>query len=308
MDLGSNTFHLLSADVRNGVIYPLVDAKVAVRIGEGAFADGAISRSAFDRGIDAIEELLAPLGGTKPLTVATGVFREAANAGEFLDEVRRRFDLEVRIISWQEEAELTYRAVCAEALDPDARIAAFDLGGGSLECIIGQHGRVELAQSFPLGALRLARQLEGADMVGRVEQIVTLHAGAMLEQIRAREPEAVVFTSGTARTLLRIARAIGCSEPVVGCLSTSMFVTLALRMATMSPCEAASAGVPASRCDTIGAGAAVFAAIVQRLRVPFVHITQGALREGLALHATERYDLARRASARQRSTADTSAT
>ncbi len=298
MDLGSHTFHLLSADVRNGAVFPLSNTKVAVRIGERAFAEGSISKSASERGMDAIDQLLAPLGGKKPLTVATGVFREASNADGFLEAVRRRFKLDVRVISGEEEAALTYRAVCAEALDPAAKIAVFDLGGGSLECIFGEQGRVELATSFPLGALRLSKQLASPDLARRVEHLVTRHAAALLDQIRAREPEVVVLTSGTARALLRVARTLGRSEPVVDCLSAPTVLALASRLASMSPYETACLGVPASRCDTIGVGAVVFATLVQRLGVPFIRVAQGALREGLALHTTEQHE-ARAASARR---------
>lgn len=294
MDLGSHTFHLLSTDVVDGVLVPIDEAKVAVRMGERAFADGAISPSAWSRGLDAIEELLAPLAGRTPITVATSVFREASNAAAFLHDVRCRFGLDVRMLSGQEEAELTFRAVCAEMIDPEARIAVFDLGGGSLECILGERGRVELAASFPLGALRLATQVGSVDVASRVERQVMHHAGAMLDEIRDREPEVVVLTSGTARALVRVARVLGRSEPVVGCLSAPSLAALASRLATMSPSETARVGVPPARCDTMGSGATVLSTIVQRLGVPFVRVAQGALREGLALTVWEQHARAAR--------------
>lgn len=287
MDLGSNTFHVLSADVRNGTVVPLADAKVAVRMGERAFLDGKFSNDAFERGLAAIEQLLEPLDGRRPITVATGVFREASNANVFLAEVRRRFDLDVRVISGYEEAELTYRAVCAEVVDPEVRIAVFDLGGGSLECIFGEAGRVELARSLPLGALRLAARLEAGDLCGPVRALVMANASRVLDEIRRREPEVVVLSSGTARTLLRVAQAMGRTEPVVNCLGAPTVAALATRLTRATDIDLASLGVPASRFDTIGVGALVFSTIVRELRVPYVRVAKGALREGLALRASE---------------------
>lgn len=287
MDLGSNTFHVLSADVRDGAVIPLADAKVAVRMGERAFLEGAIPKDAFARGLAAIDQLLAPLDGRRPISVATGVFREASNANAFLAEVRRRFDLYVRVISGFEEAELTYRAVCAEVVDPDVRIAVFDLGGGSLECIFGENGCVELARSLPLGALRLAARLGAGDIGGSVDALVMAHASQILDEIRDREPEVVVLSSGTARTLLRVARAMGRTEPVVNCLGARTVAALASRLMMASDIDLASLGVPASRFDTIGVGAVVFSTIVRELGVPYVRVARGALREGLALRASE---------------------
>ena len=166
----------------------------------------------------------------------------------------------------------------------------FDLGGGSLECILGEHRRVELARSYPLGALRLAMQVERADLVAGVERRVAAHAGATLDAIRRREPELVVFTSGTARTLLRVARTLGHAELVRGCINTAALDALAGRLAMMSVAELSAIGVPAPRHDTIGAGALVFAAIARHLDVPFVRIAQGGLREGLALQVAEQHE------------------
>ena len=292
LDLGSHSFHLLSAEVRDGALKPLADAKVAVRIGERAFTEGWIPQSAVARGLQAIEELIAPLGGRVPLAVATAVFREARNAGAFLGEVQRRCGIDVRILSGREEAELTYRAACAEVLDPDARLAVFDLGGGSLECMLGEHRRVEIAGSYPLGALRLAMHVGRADLVAGVERLVAAHAGATLEAIRRRDPELVVFTSGTARTLLRVARTLGHAELVRGCISSAALSSLAGRLSTMTVAELSAIGVPAARYDTIAAGALVFSAITRHLDVPFVRIAQGALREGLVLQVAERHERA----------------
>jgi exopolyphosphatase/guanosine-5'-triphosphate,3'-diphosphate pyrophosphatase len=295
MDLGSNTFHLLSAKVIAGCIVPLNDMKVAVRLGERAFADGRIPQACFQRGVDAVAMLLAPLRGRRPITVATGVFREVSNGDAFLDEVRRRYDLDVQLISGEEEANLTYRGVRAEEGDPDARIAVFDLGGGSLECMLGEAGRLELVRSLPLGALRLATRFAGGPIAARVRETVQVTAGSIVEAIRQAEPDAVVLSSGTARSLLRITRRLGWTEQVVGCIRARRLVELAQQLVVMTPDEIIGLGVSPARCDTIAAGAMVLATIVEQLRVPFVRIAQGALREGLALYTADAHASASRA-------------
>lgn len=288
VDLGSHAFHRLTVDVRAGECITIADTQVAIRIGERVPAGCAIPRSAFDRGGDALVRVLAQLGPEQPILIATGSFLQASNADRFLAEISARFGLDVRPVMPREAAALTYRAVCAEVLDPQARIAVIDLGGASLDCVLGERGRVEHTTSFALGSMQLSQQLLGHDMESRVERLVMRHTGTLLDQIRRCEPDELVLTSGTARALLPVARALGRIEPVVGCLSTPTIVALASRLARMNPSETAVVGVPAARCDTIAVGAAALATIVTRLGVPCVRVAAGGLREGLALQAAER--------------------
>jgi exopolyphosphatase/guanosine-5'-triphosphate,3'-diphosphate pyrophosphatase len=279
LDLGSNTFHLLAATVSNGRVEPIEDSSIAVRIGDGAFAEGRITDTAFARGLHAIDHLIGMAVGL-PVTVATGVFREVANASAFFDEARRRFGLEITLLSGEDEARLTYHGVLTEALDPDGRIAMFDLGGGSLECLIGERGEVQLADSLPLGALRLAR-CTSAEVRARVSVV----AGPALRAIRDRDPDEVLLSSGTARAVLRLARHLGHRELVTRCLSAAALREIAALLGRLSPSEIAELGVAASRCDTIAAGAMVLATVADTVGVPLVRIAATALREGVALEA-----------------------
>jgi exopolyphosphatase/guanosine-5'-triphosphate,3'-diphosphate pyrophosphatase len=81
IDLGSNTFHALVAEVDRGQIRTRVfEDKIAVRIGEHAFASRWIGRDAFAKGIGALGQLLSRVRATPCdalKLVATGVFREA---------------------------------------------------------------------------------------------------------------------------------------------------------------------------------------------------------------------------------------
>ncbi len=287
LDLGSNTFHVLTADVVGHALMPLFDASVPARLGESAFADGVISPAAFARGLEAIETLLARIDGRKPVTVATGVFREVSNAADFLDEVKRRFDLHVTVISGVEEARLTFRAVRAESADPDGRLAVFDLGGGSLECMLGERGVLSSASSLPLGALRLGRAFPGPDQAARVRAAVIATAHESLLAIAAREPSEVVLSSGTARALLAVARRQGHAEQARGWLPSRIVAELARTLAIATPAELAALGVGPARLDTIAAGAAVFATILEVIDVPCIRIASAALREGLALDVAD---------------------
>jgi exopolyphosphatase/guanosine-5'-triphosphate,3'-diphosphate pyrophosphatase len=282
LDLGSNTFHLLEAEVVAGAVLPVADRKATVRIGDEAFVLGEIPTEAWERGLAAIETLVAPLGWRKPVAVATGVFRDAKNGQAFLAEVRRRFGFDARLLSGDEEARLVYDGVRSEVADPGARLAVFDLGGGSLECVVGEHGRIEMAHSLPLGVLRM--QKHPGDVRTHVHEI----AGDVFDAIKLSEPDEIILAAGTARALLKLAKRLDRRDAVLGCIGrgTLRALTELLRGCTAS--ELNQLGINVSRHDTIAPGALVLSTIVERLGVPIVRVAQGALREGLVLHEAAR--------------------
>ena len=158
LDLGSNSFHALIADVdRAGRLVVVERAKRMPRIGEGIFRTGEISPLARKHAMRAIAELLPVIEKTSPdavRAVATAAVREARNGREFVSEVRARFGLQVRVISGDEEARLSYAGARALLGDELGHATLFDLGGGSLEAIVGDGERIVRTASAPLGVLR----------------------------------------------------------------------------------------------------------------------------------------------------------
>src|SRR5262249_43657910 len=115
VDLGSNTFHVLVADVSGSSIRNVVlDAKVAVRLGERAFTAGRIPADAYARGLQAIRELRAMLGGhlAGPCRVlATSVFRIAENGARFLTEATEILGVDAGVVDGSTEAGWTWLGV-----------------------------------------------------------------------------------------------------------------------------------------------------------------------------------------------------
>src|SRR5512146_2013492 len=102
VDLGSNTFHVLVADVDElGIRNVVFDEKVAVRLGERAFAEGAIPADAYARGLAAVDRLAGQLGGDLRgacRVLATSVFRGAANGHRFLADASDRLGVDAELI------------------------------------------------------------------------------------------------------------------------------------------------------------------------------------------------------------------
>ena len=92
------------------------------------------------------------------IAVATSAVREARNRRDFIVEIRPRFGIDVRVISGDEEARLSYAGARARLGGEIGRATLFDLGGGSLEVIVGDGPRVLRTASAPLGVLRAVVQ------------------------------------------------------------------------------------------------------------------------------------------------------
>lgn len=279
IDLGSNTFHALVADIANGEIRTRVfEDKIAVRIGEHAFANQWIDRDACARGIGAMGLLLSRVRATSCdalKLVATGVFREARNGDQFLAAARDAHGVEITLLDGNEEARLTWTAVAAELGADRSRLAVVDLGGGSCEIALGERS-LAASRSLPLGVLRL-RHLSAADTRAIVRRV----AATAIDDLRAFAPHEVALSSGTARALLRIARRLGFVPPLARDLPAHTLGGLASLLGSLSPSALGAIGVSEARRDTIATGAVVFDTIVRTADIPRVRVAQTALREGV---------------------------
>jgi exopolyphosphatase/guanosine-5'-triphosphate,3'-diphosphate pyrophosphatase len=283
VDLGSNTFHALVADVDAfGMRNVVFDRKRAIRIGAHAFAERHIPDDAYRSGLDAIGELITHARSRVHdhcRVIATGVFRDTDNGPAFLAEASARNGIAIELLDGGEEARLTWTGVSAELAGSHGRLAVLDLGGGSLELAAGNE-RADLVHSLPLGALRL-RELTAPGAREAVHAV----AAVALAQVSAYRPETVAVASGTARALLAVARRLGLVGNASRYLSTRVFAELARRLAWLAPEALEALGVSKHRRDTIGIGAVVLAAALELIDSPVVFVARSALREGALIDA-----------------------
>ena len=71
------------------------------------------------------------------LAKATSAIRSADNGSELVDRIETEADVEVEVISGLEEARLIFAAVRASVVIDPAPAAGIDIGGGSVELMIG---------------------------------------------------------------------------------------------------------------------------------------------------------------------------
>src|SRR5262249_31477699 len=147
------------------------------------------------------------LGCDEILAFATSAVRDAGNSAEVLERVSEEAGIDLIVLSGDEEARLTFLAVRRWLGWSAGRIAALDMGGGSLELAAGADEAPDVAISLPLGAGRLTRDwLEGdrpaKSAIAALREHVEAEVAAAAKRLLDDGPaDRVVATSKTFRTL-----------------------------------------------------------------------------------------------------------
>jgi exopolyphosphatase / guanosine-5'-triphosphate,3'-diphosphate pyrophosphatase len=306
IDVGSNSVHMVVADVSAGGHIQVVDRmKEMVRLGRRAFTTGKLAPGAMDLAVHALGTFarLARVRGVERLqAVATSAVREARNGPAFVRRLRRDTGLTVRVISGPEEARLIFNAARhALGLEGGPHLLV-DVGGGSVELVLVQDGRALWMRSLPLGVARLTDRFLGADppsrgQIRRLERHLDHVVGRLLARVRHAGVHRAVGTSGTINTLVAMARAGRGQDPARlhgANASAKEIARLRARiLGTDAEKRADLPGMDAKRVDLMPAAAVLVDFLLRRSGAGELTACTWALREGLLL------DLARLPSQRR---------
>ena len=111
IDLGTNSTRLLVARVQDGQVEQLERRSTVTRLGQGVDASGRLADEAVDRVLDVLADYRRLIDEDEAETVvalATSAVRDSDNGDEFRAALRERFGIDVRTISGDEEARLTF--------------------------------------------------------------------------------------------------------------------------------------------------------------------------------------------------------
>jgi len=215
IDLGSNSFHMLVAEIRGPSSFEVVlQQKLMIQLGKIALISGRLDRNTIDSGLRCLDEFrLMALSRRveRTLAVATSAIREAENGEDFLRRAREESGISVRVISGREEARIIHMAVSKQMDLKSRKALLIDIGGGSVEISIADAERIYYCTSVKLGFLRLQGRFVTKDPMSKREaRILTAFVRDSLSNpaanIRKHVPEIVIGTSGSTASLLRLAQ------------------------------------------------------------------------------------------------------
>ena len=285
VDLGSNSVHLLVAEIHGHELQPLVDESVF--LGLGAAVDEQAHLGAARRA-ELVEALLryattARQHGASAITfMGTEPIRRAADAARIVVDVEGATGVGLHVLSHEEEAYLTLVGVTLG--QPVAHeTLVVDIGGGSSEFCAVAAGGLARAAGLRLGSNRLTTRHVGDDppTADQLESMAAA-ADAILADALPAEPTDLVAVGGTASNLLKVTAAGPADRTLTDARLAEALANLTARPAADTSDRF---GVNPTRARLLPAGAVIVAALMRRYGVDRVRVSEEGMREGAILAA-----------------------
>lgn len=209
IDMGTNTFHLLLAEARESGYTIIHRERTAVKIGKGGINQGYITEEGSARALVAMQSFKNTIDehGIKNIKAfGTSALRNAVNGKDVIQWIKKLTGIEATIISGDLEAEYIYHGVKYSLHMGKEKSLIIDIGGGSVECILGDGTQIFWKESFEIGAQRLLEEFHKHDPISgeevhRLDQHFANKLSSLFEALRQYPAQVLIGASGTFDTL-----------------------------------------------------------------------------------------------------------
>ncbi|MCK8491272.1 phosphatase [Spirosoma sp. RP8] len=212
IDLGTNTFHLLIVEKNDTGYKTLFRESRPAKIGQAGINQGIITEEGIGRALAVLtyfrhvldEHRVAP---EQVIATGTSAIRVARNQQEFIRRVEQETGIRIQVISGDQEAEYIYKGVRAAGSLDNTTALVIDIGGGSVEFILGNQERIFWKQSFEIGGQRLRERFMTSDPIGpasirRLHNYFQEQLLPLANAIHQYHPAVLVGSSGSFDTLV----------------------------------------------------------------------------------------------------------
>ena len=286
-DIGSNTVHLLVADVTKQAFRRLRNEADWLSLGEVVSREKVIPEQKVAR-------LIATLQGFKAIArscqaddlyvFATEAMRVAANHEDVIQRIRKEVGVKVDLISAAREAELSMRGSLLD-LAPAEPFALLEVGGGSAQVALCEDGKLLAEKSLSIGTGRLIAEAEIEQPTSEtsIRGLSNIITDSISNANLPTTIESVVGSGGVARGFVRALHPDGSHridryelEYLLGSASKLSIDQIALRFS-----------VKVKRAMTLVPGAAVFIALLHHFGADHMMVSEFGVREGALLEMAE---------------------
>ena len=289
IDIGSNSTNLLIVNQSGQTLERVVRS---TRLGANIATTGALSAESMQRTLECLSEyesLIKQHKVSRRRTVATAACRVANNTSQFFAEVKKISGTEPELISGEIEGALSFVGATS-SLDEKMATLVIDIGGASTELMVGTQA-LDFAVSLPFGAVNLTeaelhrdppRPEELTNAISLVSDAIddVAHNYPLIGQI-----DRVVGVAGTIVTVAAVEVGQKTFDPsALHKLKLSreavedVFRTLATERLSD---RVFNPGLPRDRADIIVGGCCVLVAVMRRLQISEIVVSQYNLLDGL---------------------------
>lgn len=302
IDIGTNSFHLVIAEIDNsGIVKVLTSDREVVRLSRSSTDMKYITEKSLQKGIQVLRRFKRVCDNYKcsVRAVGTSAIREALNKDEFISRVYTETGIKIEVVSGFEESRLIYLGAIQSLPIYNKRILLIDIGGGSTEFVIGYHGNIIYANSIKIGAVRLTEKFFRKKPSYKIIDQARLYIKGMISNVtRFLVNQKVDMVVGTSGTIMAIANIIFLNKnkttPELSNLNGYIIKKEAINKITsliinskMSRLKQIK-GIQKERLDIMKAGALIFGTIVKEFGLDKVTISSYALREGIILDTIDK--------------------
>ncbi len=291
IDMGSNSFHILIAQVQSKVWRTIYTDERKVQLAAGSDA-GNLQRDAQQRAMACLGEYKDVLAGydiTELHVVATASLRGVKNASPFLSAVEDLLGVRPEIISGEREAKLVYLGVSATLQDADDERTCLvvDIGGGSTELAWGSAAHMKVGVSTEVGCLRYLRYFPEGELCQEYFSAAVNAAKAMFIQALIEFPlsfrESPPFVIGCSGTLLAVEQVLlAKSGREDGGIHLKELRSLVENLSLFSSIgEVRYQGLAEDRRSIFASGVAIVLALFDVLNIDTMQLSPRGLREGI---------------------------
>ncbi len=292
IDVGTNTFRLLIANVEHGPSIKTIHSEQAIpRLGEGLSKDGLLLPAAVERAISVLshfKDVLQKYTIDALAVVGTAAVREAKNREAFLSEVKCRTGFKLRVISGEEEARYIFLGVNLILRNKNGPMLVIDIGGGSTEFIVAEGESPVSLYSTGLGVVRLTEKylkspIPSKEEVTALQREIDQEIGGIGHAfpIKCR----FAGTAGTVTTLAAINQKLTLYDPekINRYLLSLISVRRIFREISSTSLQQRKEipGLEQGREDIIVPGCLIVLTIMERFGYDFLGVSDYGLREGV---------------------------
>lgn len=203
IDIGSNAARLLIGEIarENGhaFVKKISYTRLPLRLGEEVFENGKISLKKSEDFLKTIHAfgLIADIFDVAAIRAcATSAMRDAENRNEIIRLIKKETDVEIEIISGDEEARLIFGTFALLDISSEKPYLVIDVGGGSTEINVFEHGERVAAKSFDIGTVRMLK--------GKVNKKDWKQIEEWINENVEKDPHTVYATGGNINKIHKI--------------------------------------------------------------------------------------------------------
>ena len=287
IDLGSNSFHMIIAKHENENLAIIDQLKESVRLGAGMDGSNRISDETTARAFECLAcfgQRIKHIPANGVRIVGTNTLRNAINSAEFLEKAETLLGHRIEIVSGVEEARLIYLGVSHHVVEDNGRRMVVDIGGGSTEITLGDRFDPIYIKSFEMGSVVLSHKgFSGGKIskkrIRQAQLTAEVELEPYVEHYKKLNWVDVIGASGTIKSVASVVSSMGWCSNGISAESLDMIINELKCINHVD--ELKLSGLKSERQPVFAGGVIVLKAIFDSFSIKHMHVSEGALREGI---------------------------